>query len=104
MTAIGLKPSSSPTKGVRLVQTGNIGEGYFAEKEAKKYIRQSHIRNFDAKNFRVGRCFDLPPARTSGTKRAFCPTSAKKRVITAVDVTIFRPSGLFVDAVSRICL
>ena len=83
-------------KGVRLVQTGNIGEGYFAEKEAKKYISAESYKKLRCKELRVGDVLICRLAEPAG-RTCILPDIGEERVITAVDVTIFRPSASFVD-------
>jgi type I restriction enzyme S subunit len=76
--------------GVRLLQTGNIGVGEFVDKDAKKYISDA--------SFDILRCKDVEPGdllicRLADPAGRACivPNLGESRLITAVDVTIFRP-------------
>jgi type I restriction enzyme S subunit len=76
--------------GIRLIQTGNIGVGVFKEKDAKKYIYEESFNRLNCKLLQKG---DLLICRLADPAGRVCifPEIGEKRVITSVDVTIFRP-------------
>jgi type I restriction enzyme S subunit len=78
------------TSGVRLLQTGNIGVGEFIDKVAKKYISDASFDRLGCKGVEPG---DLLICRLADPVGRACivPELADSRLITAVDVTIFRP-------------
>jgi len=78
------------SEGVRLIQTGNIGIGQFLDKAEKKYIFES---SFAALNCKVLRTGDLLICRLADPAGRACilPDLGEEKVITSVDVTIFRP-------------
>jgi type I restriction enzyme S subunit len=82
--------------GVRLVQTGNIGEGQFIDKEAKKYISADSYKKLGCKEVKPGDILICRLAEPAGRACLF-PTIGEERVITAVDVTIFRPLASVAD-------
>jgi type I restriction enzyme, S subunit len=77
-------------EGIRLIQTGNIGVGRFVEKEEKKYIDDQSFALLRCKELRVG---DLLICRLADPAGRACllPNIEEERVVTSVDVTIFRP-------------
>src|SRR5262249_43225784 len=77
-------------RGVRLVQTGNIGVGVFIEKEDKKYIFQASFSSLHCKVISPG---DLLISRLAEPAGRSCvlPDIGETKMITSVDVTIFRP-------------
>ncbi len=77
-------------QGIRLVQTGNIGIGTFVEKEARKYIYEESFTTLRCKELRVGDVLICRLAEPAGRACLF-PDIGEERVITSVDVTIFRP-------------
>lgn len=77
-------------EGVRLVQTGNIGIGRFVEKEDKKYIYPSSFVSLHCKELRQGDLLICRLAEPAGRACVF-PDIGDAKVITSVDVTIFRP-------------
>lgn len=85
------------SKGIRLIQTGNIGVGRFIEKEDKKYIDDRSFSLLRCKELRVG---DLLICRLADPAGRACvlPNMEDDRVVTSVDVTIFRPPS---DTASR---
>jgi type I restriction enzyme S subunit len=83
-------------KGIRLVQTGNIGEGHFAEKDATKYISADSFQKLRCKDVQVGDILICRLADPAG-RACILPNIGEDRVITAVDVTIFRPAILRAD-------
>jgi type I restriction enzyme S subunit len=76
--------------GIRLVQTGNIGEGTFADKQAKKYISAESFNKLGCKELQVGDILICRLAEPAG-RACILPDIGEQRLITAVDVTIFRP-------------
>lgn len=42
------------SSGIRLIQTGNIGEGQFTDKESKKYISEESFKKLGCKALQVG--------------------------------------------------
>ncbi|MDR3299944.1 MAG: restriction endonuclease subunit S [Candidatus Accumulibacter sp.] len=77
-------------KGVRLIQTGNIGVGCFIEKDAKKYVYESSFDLLKCKELEVGDLLICRLAEPAG-RACILPDIDENKVITAVDVTIFRP-------------
>ena len=78
------------TSGVRLVQTGNIGEGQFIDKESKKYISAESYQKLGCKEVKPGDILICRLAEPAG-RACVLPDIHEDKVITAVDVTIFRP-------------
>ncbi len=78
------------SEGVRLVQTGNIGVGEFIEKENKKYISPESFAKLRCKDLNVADILICRLAEPAG-RACILPDLGEGRVITAVDVTIFRP-------------
>lgn len=78
------------TEGVRLIQTGNIGIGRFFEKADKKYIFETSFLSLRCKELSIG---DLLICRLADPAGRACvlPDIGEAKVITSVDVTIFRP-------------
>lgn len=78
------------TDGVRLIQTGNIGIGCFVEKEIRKYIYENSFISLRCKQLRTG---DLLLCRLADPAGRACvlPDIGEERIVTSVDVTIFRP-------------
>ncbi len=78
------------TEGIRLIQTGNIGVGGFIEKENRKYINQRSFTSLRCKQLRKG---DLLVCRLADPAGRACvlPDIGEERIVTSVDVTIFRP-------------
>ncbi len=76
--------------GVRLIQTGNIGVGQFVDKEIKKYIFESSFVSLRCKELREG---DLLICRLAEPAGRACVLSniGEPKIVTSVDVTIFRP-------------
>lgn len=83
-------------RGIRLVQTGNIGEGHFADKESQKYISAASFEKLRCKDLRVGDLLICRLAEPAG-RTCILPDIGEQRVITAVDVTIFRPPTSLAD-------
>lgn len=78
------------TEGVRLIQTGNIGIGRYSEKDEKKYIFESSFVSLRCKEVHEG---DLLICRLADPAGRACvlPDIGEQKVVTSVDVTIFRP-------------
>lgn len=77
-------------KGIRFIQTGNIGTGVFVEREEQKYIFESSFVSLRCKEIRKG---DLLICRLADPAGRSCvlPDIAETKIVTSVDVTIFRP-------------
>jgi type I restriction enzyme S subunit len=84
------------TEGIRLIQTGNIGIGLFIEKEAKKFIFERSFGLLRCKRLRTG---DLLVCRLADPAGRACvlPDIGEDRIVTSVDVTIFRPPHEMAD-------
>lgn len=82
--------------GVRLIQTGNIGEGYFIDKDTKKYISEASFEQLRCKALQVGDILICRLAEPAG-RACILPEIEAGKLITAVDVTIFRPPDECVD-------
>ncbi|WP_346407646.1 restriction endonuclease subunit S [Acidovorax temperans] len=78
-------------KGFRLIQTGNIGVGIYIEKEAKKYIYKNSFEKLKCKELIVGDVLICRLAEPAG-RACILPELGEEKVITSVDVTIFRPN------------
>lgn len=77
-------------KGIRLIQTGNIGVGAYVEKDAKKYIHPDSFELLKCKSLEVGDLLICRLAEPAG-RACILPSIGEEDVITSVDVTIFRP-------------
>ncbi|HEX3696330.1 MAG TPA: restriction endonuclease subunit S [Polyangia bacterium] len=77
-------------QGVRLVQTGNIGVGSFVEKAERKFISEASAQILRCKDIYAGDILICRLAEPAG-RACILPDLGPDRVITAVDVTIFRP-------------
>jgi type I restriction enzyme S subunit len=77
-------------QGVRLIQTGNIGVGCFVEKTNRKYIYEESFESLKCKELKVGDILICRLAEPAGRACIF-PDIGENKVITSVDVTIFRP-------------
>jgi type I restriction enzyme, S subunit len=77
-------------RGIRLVQTGNIGVGLFLDKGDKKYIFEKSFESLHCKEIREG---DLLICRLADPAGRSCvlPDIQEDKIVTSVDVTIFRP-------------
>jgi type I restriction enzyme S subunit len=86
------------SEGIRLVQTGNIGIGCFIERDAKKYIFESSFVSLRCKEIRQG---DLLICRLADPAGRSCvlPDIGETKIITSVDVTIFRPPAAVANRV-----
>lgn len=83
-------------RGIRLVQTGNIGEGVFVDKAARKYIYETSFEKLKCKELKEGDILICRLADPAGRACLF-PDIGESRTITSVDVTIFRPRSEIVD-------
>jgi type I restriction enzyme S subunit len=79
------------SQGVRLVQTGNIGVGVFVEKDDKKYIYETSFVSLSCKEIKVGDLLVCRLAEPAG-RACVLPEIGEAKIVTSVDVTIFRPS------------
>lgn len=77
-------------KGVRLIQTGNIGIGSFIEKDVKKYVYEKSFESLRCKELHIGDLLICRLAEPAG-RACILPYIGEAKVITSVDVTIFRP-------------
>lgn len=78
------------SSGVRLIQTGNIGVGSFNDKDAKKYISETSFNTLKCKEVLPGDILICRLAEPAG-RACIMPSIDEIKVITSVDVTIFRP-------------
>jgi type I restriction enzyme S subunit len=83
-------------KGIRLIQTGNIGVGSFIEKENQKFIYEESFYKLGCKLLKVGDLLICRLAEPAGRACIF-PFIGEEKVITSVDVTIFRPRAEVVN-------
>lgn len=76
--------------GARLVQTGNIGINEFVEADAKRYVSNETFQELNCKEVFPG---DLLICRLADPAGRCCvmPDIAESKMLTSVDVTIFRP-------------
>ena len=84
------------TEGIRLIQTGNIGVGSFVEKDDKKYINEASFSSLRCKQLKQG---DLLVCRLADPAGRACVLGdiGEERIVTSVDVTIFRPPSELAD-------
>ncbi|USP48540.1 restriction endonuclease subunit S [Alcaligenes faecalis] len=82
--------------GYRIVQTGNVGVGKFVDKEVRKYIYESSFEKLKCKELIPGDLLICRLAEPAG-RACILPDLGEKKVVTAVDVTIFRPSAIDAD-------
>lgn len=84
------------TEGIRLIQTGNIGVGSFVEKDDKKYINEASFASLRCKQLKQG---DLLVCRLADPAGRACVLGeiGEERIVTSVDVTIFRPPSELAD-------
>ena len=83
-------------KGIRLVQTGNIGEGIYLEKESRaKYIPEDTFKRLKCTEIFPG---DILVSRLPEPVGRACIIPEKtERMITAVDWTICRPDEALIS-------
>jgi len=77
--------------GIRILQTGNIGIGSYIEKENKKYLKEKSFIKLKCKLLNVGDLLVCRLAEPAG-RACVLPIIGEERIITSVDVTIFRPN------------
>ena len=77
-------------EGIRLIQTGNIGIGSYVEKNLKKYIYTSSFEILKCKELQIGDLLICRLAEPAG-RSCILPKLEDNRIVTSVDVTIFRP-------------
>jgi type I restriction enzyme S subunit len=82
--------------GIRLIQTGNIGEGIFLDKESKKYISEDSYQKLRCKEVKVGDLLICRLAEPAG-RACIMPDIGERKMITAVDVSIFRPLSKYAN-------
>lgn len=75
--------------GIRLIQTGNIGVGKFIEKGSKKYISEESFVKLKCKEVLKGDLLVCRLAEPAG-RACVMPNIGESKVITSVDVSIFR--------------
>lgn len=82
--------------GVRFIQTGNIGVGHFIEREEKKFVKPTSVASLHCKFIEPG---DLLICRLADPAGRACvmPNIGEPKMVTSVDVTIFRPPNDEVD-------
>ncbi len=78
------------TTGIRLIQTGNIGIGSFIEKGVKKFIYEKSFATLRCKQLKTGDLLVCRLAEPAG-RSCVLPDIGEERIVTSVDVTIFRP-------------
>jgi type I restriction enzyme, S subunit len=76
--------------GIRLIQTGNVGEGTFVDKEKKKYISEESYTKLKCKELIVGDILICRLADPAG-RACLLPNIGEEKMITSVDVSIYRP-------------
>ena len=77
------------SQGIRLIQTGNIGVGRFIEKGNKKYISEESFIKLNCKEVLIGDLLICRLAEPAG-RACVMPDIEEQKVITSVDVSIFR--------------
>jgi type I restriction enzyme S subunit len=78
------------SEGIRLIQTGNIGIGTFIEKDSKKYINEASFKSIKCKELKIGDLLICRLAEPAG-RSCILPDIGEYKIVTSVDVTIFRP-------------
>ncbi|TCZ65184.1 restriction endonuclease subunit S [Flaviaesturariibacter aridisoli] len=76
-------------RGIRLVQTGNIGVGYFIDKASRKYINDDSFVKLGCKEIVEGDLLICRLAEPAG-RACILPNIGERKMITSVDVSIFR--------------
>tara|TARA_R110000868_G_scaffold138428_4_gene352554 strand:- start:12988 stop:14250 length:1263 start_codon:yes stop_codon:yes gene_type:complete len=84
------------SQGVRLIQTGNIGVGVFKYKENKKYISDESFNKLNCKEVLKGDLLICRLAEPAG-RACVMPNIGEDKVVTSVDVSIFRGNPLMVN-------
>ena len=77
------------SQGVRLIQTGNIGIGVFKDKGNKKYISEESFIKLNCKEVLEGDLLICRLAEPAG-RACVMPNIGEDKVVTSVDVSIFR--------------
>ena len=83
-------------EGIRLIQTGNIGVGRFVEKDDKKFISEKSFTSLRCKQLMQGDLLVCRLAEPAG-RSCILPDIGEERIVTSVDVTIFRPPSDLAD-------
>jgi type I restriction enzyme S subunit len=86
------------TEGVRLIQTGNIGVERFLDKDERKYVYESSFVSLGCKEVIPGDLLVCRLAEPAG-RACVLPNIGEAKMITSVDVTIFRPPELVANRV-----
>ena len=91
-----IESSDQSDEGIRLIQTGNIGEGRYLEKETRaKYISESTFNKLNCTEVYPG---DILVSRLPEPIGRACIIPEKnERMITAVDCTICRPNEALIS-------
>lgn len=91
-----IESSDQSDEGIRLIQTGNIGEGKYLEKETRaKYISESTFNKLSCTEVYPG---DILVSRLPEPVGRACIIPEKnERMITAVDCTICRPNETLIS-------
>ena len=82
--------------GIRLIQTGNVGEGIFVDKEKRKYISEESYTKLKCKELIVGDILICRLADPAG-RACILPNIGEEKMITSVDVSIYRPKLDYAD-------
>lgn len=82
--------------GIRLIQTGSVGEGTFVDKDKKKYISEQSFTKLKCKELNVGDILICRLADPAG-RACILPDIGEVKMITSVDVSIYRPKQDYVD-------
>jgi type I restriction enzyme S subunit len=82
--------------GIRLIQTGNVGEGIFVDKEKRKYISEESYTKLKCKELIEGDILICRLADPAG-RACILPNIGEEKMITSVDVSIYRPKLDFAD-------
>ncbi|MCQ4289336.1 restriction endonuclease subunit S [Pseudomonas stutzeri] len=82
--------------GIRLVQTGNIGIGKYLDKPERKYIYETSFASLRCKEVVEGDLLICRLAEPAG-RACLLPNIGEEKIVTSVDVTIFRPPQSAVD-------
>lgn len=79
------------TSGNRLLQTGNIGVGRLLNRGTKRYVSDASFRALKCKELVPGDVLICRLAEPAG-RACVVPDIGERRMLTSVDVTIFRPN------------
>ncbi len=84
-----IESKDQSSSGIRLIQTGNVGEGYFKNREGKaRYISEDTFRRLQCTEIFKGDC--LVSRLPDPVGRSCLIPELDKKMITAVDCTIIR--------------